>query len=218
IKFAKIRLILFYDEWVLLKEFQNHEAALAKKLYGKKKEKLEIESKIKECQDKLLGKKGEIENILEIEKGIQHRLNELINGNKYEEMLTKIFKKKIKRSKKKSNNDNEDNDGSDESSSESDSDYDSDEEMDSESDINSAEEEEIEEICPEDLEQEIFDTVLNLRLEQSDQEYNISEIQKVIDALKKENEGYLKKEKIIDAALKGFESEIQEFQTLKQKD
>jgi len=35
--------------------------------------------------------------------------------------------------------------------------------------------------------------------------------------LKKENEGYLKKEKIIDAALKGFESDIQEFQTLKQK-
>jgi len=37
---------LFYDEWVLLKEFQNHEAALAKKLYSKKKEKLEIESKV----------------------------------------------------------------------------------------------------------------------------------------------------------------------------
>jgi len=46
-----------------------------------------------------LGKKSEIEGILEVEKGIQHRLNELINGNKYEEMLTKIFKKKIKRSK-----------------------------------------------------------------------------------------------------------------------
>jgi len=53
--------------------------------------------------------------------------------------------------------------------------------MDSESDADSSNEEEIEEICPEDLEQEIFDTVLNLRLEQSDQEYNISEIQKVID-------------------------------------
>lgn len=46
-----------------------------------------------------MGKKSEIEGILEVEKGIQHRLNELINGNKYEEMLTKIFKKKIKRSK-----------------------------------------------------------------------------------------------------------------------
>jgi len=53
--------------------------------------------------------------------------------------------------------------------------------MDSESDANSSDEEEIEEICPEDLEQEIFDTVLSLRLEQSDQEYNISEIQKAID-------------------------------------
>ncbi|ORX54869.1 WD40 repeat-like protein [Piromyces finnis] len=217
IKFAKIRLILFYDEWVLLKEFQNHEAALAKKLYDKKKEKLEIESKIKECQDKLLGKKSEIENILEIEKGIQHKLNELINNNKYEEMLTKIFKKKIKRTKKKSNNNDEDDDEEDESSSDSDSDYDSDEEMDSESNENSEDEEEIEEICPEDLEQEIFDEVLRLRLEQSDQEYNINEVQKIIDALKKENEGYLKKEKIIDAALKGFESDIQEFQTLKQK-
>jgi len=46
IKFAEIRLILFYDEWVLLKEFQNHEAVLAQKLYNKKKEKLEIESKV----------------------------------------------------------------------------------------------------------------------------------------------------------------------------
>lgn len=47
IKFAEIRLILFYDEWVLLKEFQNHEAVLSKKLYNKKKEKLEIESKVR---------------------------------------------------------------------------------------------------------------------------------------------------------------------------
>ncbi|ORY52261.1 WD40 repeat-like protein, partial [Neocallimastix californiae] len=216
IKFAEIRLILFYDEWVLLKEFQNHEAVLSKKLYNKKKEKLEIESKIKECQDKLLGKKGEIENIILIEKNIQKRFNELVNGNKYEEMLTKIFKKKIKRSRKKNSDNDEDNDDSDESSSESDSDFDSDEDF-SESDENSIIEEEIEEICPEDLEQEIFDTVLSLRLEQSDQEYNISEIQKIIDALKKENEGYLKKEKIIDSALKGFESDIQAFQTLKQK-
>jgi len=217
IKFAKIRLILFYDEWVLLKEFQNHEAVLAQKLYNKKKEKIEIESKIKECQDKLLGKKQEIEDIIVIEKEIQKKFSELVNGNKYEEMLTKIFKKKIKRSKKKSSDDDGDNENSDESSSDSDSDYDSDDDMDSESDADSSNEEEIEEICPEDLEQEIFDNVLSLRLEQSDQEYNISEIQKVIDALKKENEGYLKKEKIIDAALKGFETDIQEFQTLKQK-
>lgn len=45
----------------------------------------------------------------------------------------------------------------------------------------------------------------------------MAEIQKAVDALKKENDSLLKKEKIIDQALRATETEIQEFQTQKQQ-
>ncbi|KAJ3110143.1 Cilia- and flagella-associated protein 44 [Phlyctochytrium bullatum] len=100
IKFSDIKLLLLYREWMLLKEFEKHDNHLADKLVTKKNEKADIDAKIKECQEKLMAKKLEIEEVIHQEKAIQEEFHKTLGeNNKHEEYLTKIFKKKIKRAK-----------------------------------------------------------------------------------------------------------------------
>lgn len=46
LKSADIKLLLLYHEWMLLKEFEKFDIALADKLDGKRSEKLEIDFKV----------------------------------------------------------------------------------------------------------------------------------------------------------------------------
>ncbi|KAJ3035172.1 Cilia- and flagella-associated protein 44, partial [Rhizophlyctis rosea] len=226
LKFADMKLLLLYQEWVLLKEFEKHDNALADKLINKRNEKDEIDVRIKECQEKLNGKKAEIELVIKREKEIQEEFHRALGeNNKYEELLTKIFKKKIKRSKKKSkpegtrkNEDGEDVPLEEDEEEEEDEDEDDDDmsDIDDESDVGDNEAEGPDE-CPSDCDVGIFNRVLELRDKKLDQEDVLGEIQKAIEALKKENDALIKKEKIIDMAFKNTEAEIQDFQTQKQQ-
>lgn len=108
----------------MLKEFEKYDNTLAEKLILKRQEQYDIDNKvslrlvkglmeysfkllhfhiplkIKECQEKLNGKKYEIESIIKKEKDIQDEFQRALgDSNKYEELLTKILKRKIKRSK-----------------------------------------------------------------------------------------------------------------------
>ena len=56
-----------------------------------------------------------------------------------------------------------------------------------------------------------------LREKRLDQEETLAEFQKAADTLKKDQEALMKKEKIIDQALKQTDDEIQQFQTFKQQ-
>ncbi|KAJ1567975.1 Cilia- and flagella-associated protein 44 [Cladochytrium tenue] len=135
-------------------------------------------------------------------------------------MLSKIFKKKIKRQKKKVRNagekEGEDGGGDDEDDEEDEDDYEDDDDDDDE-DTESEDEEGGREICPSDMDPASFTRVLELRELKLDQEEILAEIQKAVDALKKEHDGLLKREKAIDAALRGTEAEIQDFQNQKQR-
>ncbi|KAJ1559074.1 Cilia- and flagella-associated protein 44, partial [Nowakowskiella sp. JEL0078] len=108
-------------------------------------------------------------------------------------------------------NENENNDQESEVESEDD--------MDSiDSDSNESEDEnEYEEVCPSDLDSNLWNKILDLRERKLDQEDVIAEIQKAMETLKKENDALIKKEKIIDTGLKSTEADIQEFQTQKQQ-
>jgi hypothetical protein len=46
LKFADIKLLVLYREWILLKEFEKFDNSLAEKLKLKQKEKFEIEQKV----------------------------------------------------------------------------------------------------------------------------------------------------------------------------
>jgi predicted RNase H-like nuclease (RuvC/YqgF family) len=91
---------LLYREWVLLKEFEHTDNALAEKLDSKKAEKYDIEAKLSEYRDKLAAKKVEIDHIIQQEKQIiEEYRNAIGDNNKHEEYLTKVFKRKVKRAK-----------------------------------------------------------------------------------------------------------------------
>jgi hypothetical protein len=49
VKLADMKLLLLYREWVLLKEFEKFDNALADKLNNKKSEKIEIDAKVNFC-------------------------------------------------------------------------------------------------------------------------------------------------------------------------
>ncbi|KAI9333809.1 hypothetical protein BDR26DRAFT_805717, partial [Obelidium mucronatum] len=224
VKLVDMKLLLLYREWVHLKEFEKHDNFLAQKLNGKSSEKLELAHKIKECQERLNAKKIEIEEIISSEKELQEEFGRLVAGggggggagggeNKHEEFLSKVLKKKIKRTKKKAKTDGDEEDEEEEEEEEDDEDDDDDEDFEDEGDENA----EDLDTCPADLDPAIFEGVIQLRERKLDLDEALVEIQKAIEGFKKENDALLKKEKIIDAALRATESEIQDFQTQKQR-
>ncbi|KAJ3347586.1 Cilia- and flagella-associated protein 44 [Entophlyctis luteolus] len=218
-KLADMKLLLLYREWVHLKEFEKHDNFLVEKLSSKQSEKIEISGKLKECQERLNLKKTEVELIINQEKALQEEfLKTVSENNKFEDFLAKVFKKKIKRSKqfqkKNQAEGDEAEDGQEDCSDEDEDDTDDDEGF--EDDGNESNDEQLD-ICPSELDQSVFNKILDLRENKLDLDDCLIEIQKAIEGLKKENDALIKKEKVIDSALQNSESEIQEFQTQKQR-
>lgn len=81
----------------------------------------------------------------------------------------------------------------------------------------SDDENDFEEKCPTECDPGIWNKVLELRERRLDQEEIITDIQKAVEALKKESDALVKKEKVILQTLKATEGEIQDFQTQKQR-
>jgi len=207
VKMMDLRMLVLFQELQLLKEFEKRDNALVSKLNGKREEKVDIASKIKECSEKISSKKNEIEKLNP--KQVMMEFSQLVpESNKFHDPLLKIFKKKIKRMKKKGNDgDEEDEEGEEDEEDEDDmSDFDEEEE-----------EEEEEEFCPPGCDPSLFEQVCELREKRLDQEEMLAEYQKGADQLKKDLDGLTKKEKIIDTALRQTEQEIQQFQTFKQQ-
>ncbi|KXS17487.1 hypothetical protein M427DRAFT_68328 [Gonapodya prolifera JEL478] len=192
-------------------------------------------------QLKLSTKKAEVEDVTTRLKAINEELKlTLGENNKYEDLLTKIFKKKIKRSKvgiqmkfgvstvvlnewlcfsKKKNKlganphpgtGTSAEDDEDQMSSDSESDYESD--LDEE-----GSDSENPEVCPSDCDPATYAKVLELRERKLDEEDILSDIQKAVETSKKEHDAILKKERSIVASYQAIEEEIQAFQTQKQQ-
>ncbi|KAJ3069689.1 Cilia- and flagella-associated protein 44 [Podochytrium sp. JEL0797] len=213
VKLVDMKLLLLYREWVHLKEFEKTDNFLAEKLNSKQAEKTDLAIKIKECQERLNEKKLEISEIIANEKELQDEFGATVGeNNKYEEFLSKVFKKKIKRTKKKVKTDGEDEEEEENEEEEDEEDDDEDEDFDEED-----EDAEDLDTCPPDLDPTIFERVKELRETKLDLDDALVEIQKAIEGYKKENDSLLKKEKIIDLSLRGTDSEIQDFQTQKQR-
>jgi len=209
LKTTDLRKLVLFKELQLLKEFEKKDISLAKRLESKHSEKSEIVSKVAECQDKLAQKKVEIERLLEKDKMIMSEFHSALgDNNKFYDLLLKIFKKKIKRRVRKGGMEGE---GGDDYNSEDEEDdeegFDSDEELDDED----------EEVCPPGCDPALYEKVCELREKRLEQEDVYAEFQKGVEQLKKENDMLIKKEKVIDKALRDTEADIQTFQTDKQR-
>jgi WD40 repeat protein len=199
LKTTDLRLLLLYQELKLLKEFEKRDQALAQKLEAKCLEKAEVVSRIAECQERLANKKADIERLNP--KQLFGQLQAIVpETHKHAEDLFRIFKKKIKRAKKAAAGEEEVED---------------DEEL---SDFDDLDDEEDEEFCPPGCDPALYEQVCELREKRLDQEDVLADLLKTVEALKKDHEALIKKERVIDAALNASESEIRDFQSHKQQE
>lgn len=191
LKNAEIRLLLLRQEWKLLKEFEKHDNTLFQKFTQKQQEKKEIDVKLNEMISRMDEKIHEVENAVKKKKLLEKQVMETICENKFEESLLKIYRKKVKRQKQRQDSDSEESEIED---------------LDSE--------EEISDFIPGC---DVLPKVISLREERLCVEENLCELQKSVDALKKEFDYFSKRDKQATLGLKQTEQEIQEFQSQKQQ-
>ncbi|KAI0234101.1 Cilia- and flagella-associated protein 44, partial [Lamellibrachia satsuma] len=211
-KNADLKEVTLFEELQLLKEFEKFENEMEEKVENKMMEKLQMMEKIEDVQIKLEFKKKDIDKLIEKDKLLNANfVASLGDNNKFAEYLMKVFKKRIKRSKKKSS-DNEDSEDESDEDSDDDSDWsESEEESDSESgglDLD---------VCPPGCDAAIYESACKLREKRLDIEESLSEEKRLKDLLNKELDMLQKKAKIIVAALKAAEDELEAFQLEKQR-
>lgn len=207
LKTTDMRRLLLFRELQLLKEFEKRDNALAKRLDQRRAEKAELVVKISECQERLSSKRTEIEKLLQRDREIMGEYVAAVGeNNKNAEALQKIFRKKVKRPKKKPV-DADDDGSNDDYDSEADDDSDDDDDLDDDE----------EEVCPPGCDPALYERVCELRLKRLEQEDVYAEFQKSIEALKKDNDALIKKEKALDAALLETDRDIESFQNEKQR-
>merc|ERR1719378_286480 len=132
LKNAEIKLLVLYEELLMLNELEEKDEALLAKSNKCRLEKTSIMHQIKECQEQLSEKKVEIEQWQAEEASLQAEFTDLVGENSpYLGALLRIYKKKVKRSKRKRAAGDEDEDfNEEEEESDDDEDVDSDEDDD----------------------------------------------------------------------------------------
>jgi chromosome segregation ATPase len=133
LKNAEMKLILFFEELILLKSMESKDIQLTKRLASCRQEKGQILKEINEISRKLKDKKKEIDEIKEKEEELMIRFHEFCpeRSDKYEE-IRKFFEKIIKRKRRiekpeKGENEDEDEDEDAEEEEEMEEDEDEDE-------------------------------------------------------------------------------------------
>ncbi|XP_045922375.1 cilia- and flagella-associated protein 44 isoform X1 [Micropterus dolomieu] len=208
LKLADLHQLTLYQELLLLKEFERREDSLQEKLNGRFGEENSITSKLEECNEQLDLKLGDIAKLQERERALIAAFHaSLGEENKFEEFLTKVFKKKIKRVKKKEQTGSEEEEDSDEDSDEDDDWDDDDDDYDSSTeeggpalDTN---------VCPPGCDPVLFENTLQLRERRLDLEELLAEEKKSAEALKKECDTLVKKRKSVKVIRKAVEDDLE---------
>ncbi|KTG29183.1 hypothetical protein cypCar_00002686 [Cyprinus carpio] len=210
-KLADLRHVTLFEELLLLKEFEKREDILQERLTTYLQEEEEIRTKMHENKKQMELKKRDILRLQGKEKTIAATFQaSLGENNKFEEFLTRVFKKKIKRTKKK---ETQGRDGGDVTEEEDDSDADSDEESDGDNDEDYDDPETgvplDDSVCPPNCDPELFENTLRLREHRLDVEEQLQEEIKTVDGLKKEYDTLTKKEKIVQNNRKAAEGDLE---------
>jgi chromosome segregation ATPase len=132
LKNAEMKLILFFEELILLKSMEGKDQELTKRLAKCRQDKGQILREINEISKKLRDKKKEIDDIKEREESLMARFHELCpeGSDKYDE-IRKFFEKIIKRRRRaERHTEKEAGDGEDEDEAEEEEDFEEEEEDD----------------------------------------------------------------------------------------
>lgn len=213
LKTAEMRMLTFFGELEMLKDFEKKDKLLSAKLEKANNEKASMATEISECHTKLEAKRAEIEVWQQKDKAIHSEFSDLVpESNALYPQLLKIFKRKIKRSKKVGAGGGDDGEGSGD-----DSDYESSDYDESDDDGDSDDDEDEDDSCPAGCDQAMYDKVLELREKRLDQEDILADFQKNIDDLKKNHDRLAARERQINKELVSTKKDIELFQTEKQR-
>nr|XP_056714145.1 cilia- and flagella-associated protein 44 [Euleptes europaea] len=212
-KTADLRHVTWFEELLLLKNFEKHEDTLQERVNSLISEEEEMQAKLNSYFQQIEDKKLEIAKLQEREKILYATFQaSLGENNKFAGFLTKVLKKKIKRAKKK------------EVEGEGDEEDESDEESDEESSFESDEEESGSEdevfddtVCPKNCDEVLFENTLQLREKRLDIEEALVEEKKTLENVKKEYEALAKKVKVVATQLDAADWELEAYQREKQQ-
>lgn len=214
LKTTDLKLLTYYQELHLLKEFEENENKLFAKLSKARASKAAVVSEMSDCERALSHKLSEIKAWQEKDKAVMGDFQVVVGGEKSEfyAQLLRIFKKKVKRKGKKGGahrGDDDDDDDSDADGGGSSSDSDSHSESDSDDSDDDS--------CPLHLDSAIYEKVLELREKRLEQEEILADFNKSVAELNKAYERLGGRERLIDKELSNTEADIEAFQSEKQQ-
>lgn len=203
LKNAEMKLIVFFEELILLKSMEGKDIQLTKRLAGCRQEKGQILKEINEISRKLKEKKKEIDEIKEKEEDLMSRFHELCpeRSDKYEE-IRKYFEKILKRRRRVEKPERAEGDEDDDEE-----DAEEEEEMEEEEDEDE-DENTVAGLPPEEYKIEEID---KLREERMDLYEDKEKILQFINDLEVQRKRLENKEKAIKSDLEETEEEIQDF-------
>ncbi|NWX82866.1 CFA44 protein, partial [Nothoprocta ornata] len=212
-KCADLCHVTWFEELLLLKNFEKHEDLLQGRVNTLLGEQKAMQQKLNSYHAQMEDRKHEIAKLQDCEKALYATFHaSLGENNKFARFLTKVLKKKIKRIKKK------------EVVRETDEEDESEEESDEESSLESDEEDSGSEdevfddsVCPKNCDEALFQNTIQLREKRLDLEEALAEEKKVADNLRKEYDALAKKAKVIEASLDTAVGELESFQREKQQ-
>lgn len=207
LKNAEMKLILFFEELILLKSMESKDIQLTKRLASCRQEKGQILKEINEISRKLKDKKKEIDEIKEKEEELMIKFHEYCpeRSDKYEE-IRKFFEKIIKRRRRVEKPEKGENEDEDE-------DEDAEEEEEMEEDEDEDEDENtIAGLSPEEYK---IEDIEKLREDRLDLYEDKEKILQFINDLEVQRKRLENKERAIKTDLEETEEEIQDFQSEK---
>ncbi|KAI3379748.1 hypothetical protein SNEBB_009742 [Seison nebaliae] len=215
LKNCDLRQTTLYKELVILRNFQQKERELRQSMQQSKKEQTKVSKQLEVTEQKFIAITKNLERIENNLKTLKTQSVEIAaKGEKFENYLLKVYKKKLTRKKSKDDDENTSSESSDLSDFDSDSDFT--ESLDDDDESGPKEYYDIEQ-CPNSCSEEIYDEIVELRSKRWSQENQLNEEKKRHDIYKKENEMIQKNYNQIKNNLSTIQTDIEIFERKKQQ-
>ncbi|VDM31516.1 unnamed protein product [Hydatigera taeniaeformis] len=211
---ANLNLLILYEEYKLLTEFEKAEQGLAANHEAKSQEKNEIDQKVNETEVEIEETLANIERLVTKENGVYDEFKEFLGDNhKWGDFLHKVYRKRVKRKAKGAAAAEGESSSSSSSSSSEDSEWnESDEAEENENDDDEEGNMLDLDICPPGCAQADFDQTIAFRDQRLDVEDEIADQKRLLDSQRKEAEALAKRSRSAQQSLQQATTELQAFQ------
>ncbi|XP_076652358.1 cilia- and flagella-associated protein 44 isoform X2 [Halictus rubicundus] len=205
--YMNLYLLTLYEEFIILRECEAAEFALEEKVNLKSSERTTLMLKMQTTNNKIATREEEIRKLQAKIKDIAVEFTKVVAGNKFQDFLQKIFKKKYTAARERDDSEDTTTQSSETSSDDTDITVDSD----------AGHIMFDENICPPNCDKQLYEISFSMREERYKHEFEIKEEQKEIELLQKELDVDTKGLRIIENNLKSSQADLEAFMLEKQR-